>query len=41
LEVYRRVVVTCCWAEETDNILFKTVGKCLKKTTRLQTPELF
>jgi hypothetical protein len=31
LEVYRRVVVTCCWAEDIDNIFFKTVGKCLKK----------
>jgi len=32
LEVYRRVVVTCCWAENVG-IFFKTVGKCLKNCT--------
>jgi len=32
LEVYRRVVVTCCWAEDIG-IFFKTVGKCLKNYT--------
>lgn len=39
LEVYRRVVVTCCRAEDID-IFFKTAGKCLK-TVHLQAPELY
>jgi len=36
LEVYRRVGVTCCWAEDID-IFFKTVGKCLKNYTSRST----